>query len=145
MVLAIVPRKLSMSRSCLLKTARAEGVISRSHPSAIQKKNVKVVSSLKIVGPSPLRTQLIQNRVLQNERFSGNFLEKIINTNHFDYMNPPSVKHGWKAVDLTFQKLKNINSFFHLGDTSGQDPSLILALCHKSLLRAIFYVYVHNY
>ena len=24
----------------------------------------------------------------------------------------PSVRHGWKAVDLTFQKFKNIKAFF---------------------------------
>ena len=38
----------------------------------------------KIVGASPLQSEVIQNRVRQNERFSGNILEKIINTNHFD-------------------------------------------------------------
>ena len=26
-------------------------------------------------------------------------------------MNPPNI-HGWKAVDLIFQKFRNINSFF---------------------------------
>ena len=51
-----------------------------------------------IVGASPPQSKVIQNCVRHNERFSGNFLEKNINTNQY-------VIHGWKAMDLSLLKV----------------------------------------
>ena len=60
--------------------------------------------------------------------------KKIINTNHFDYMNPPQVLYMvGKLCISVFKSLRVQRHFFqHVKPhTSGQDPSLILTLCHK--------------
>ena len=73
---------------------------------------MKKVTIFKIVGASPLQSQVIQNCVTQNRCFLSTFFEKMAILTHFDQMKPPPHDtHRWKAVHLTFPGARRKISF----------------------------------
>ena len=70
---------------------------------------MEVSDIFKIVGPSPLRSWMIQDRVRQNECFYTTFLEKKIYFTNLTPRTPPSVIHGWKATDLLYEMVRRKN------------------------------------
>ena len=72
----------------------------------LSKTLVDVSDISKIVGPSPLRSQLIRNHDRKNECFLTTFWEKMVCFTKLTPRTPPSVIHGWKATDLLFQMVK---------------------------------------
>ena len=72
----------------------------------------KKVIIFKIVGASPLQSQVIQNLDTQKRCFLGTFFEKMAIFTHFDQTNPPPHDtHRWKAVHLSFPGARRKISF----------------------------------
>ena len=63
----------------------------------------------KIVGPSPLRSQVIQNHDRKNECFLTTFWEKMVCFTKLTPQTPPSVIHGCKATDLLYEMVRRKN------------------------------------
>ena len=98
---------------------------------------VKKVKIFKIVGASPLQSQVIRKSCRQNRWFSGTFWEKMLSHGQTVHFRPHSVIHHQKAEHHSIPKFRLKVNFRHpmkrqnFGDTSGQDPNLHLALCRK--------------
>ena len=91
----------------------------------------------KIVGPSPLRSQVIRNHDRQKECFLTNFWEKMVCFTKLTSQTPPSVIHGWKATDLLSQMVKRKNHLLNpitrqnFADALAENHNLKLEVCHK--------------
>ena len=90
------------------------------------KTHVKKVSISKIVGASPLRSRLIQNRGPQKRCFFGIFWEKMLSHGQTVHFWPHSVTHIQKAEHLRIPKIRLKFDFRHpverqiFGDGVGQ-------------------------
>ena len=72
-------KKFQLAANRTILTLKALAI---AHPKFF-KTHLKIVDTFKILGPSPLQSEVIQICVRQNE--------KIISLNHFDNMNPPKL------------------------------------------------------
>ena len=84
------------------------------------------VSIFKIVGASPLQSQVIQKSCRQNRWFSGTFWEKILSHGQTVHFRPHSVIYHLKAMHHSFKMSYLEPILVHpvrrqiFGDTSGQ-------------------------
>ena len=67
-------------------------------------KNIQNGKTFKIGGPSPLRSQLIQNRDTLKSCFSGLFFEKILVFSHFDQRKTPP---SYTSLESSGSQLSN--------------------------------------
>ena len=107
----------------------------------IYKKNTS-----KIVGPSPLRSQVIRNHDRQKECFQTTFWEEMVCFTKLTPRTPPSVKHGWKATDLLSQMVKRKN--YLLNPISPQNFANAFAVNHNLKLEVCLmsnYRIISNY
>ena len=84
----------------------------RSLCSTFFKTLVELNDTSKIVGLSPLRSWMIQDRVPQNWCFWTTFLDKMFCFINLTPQTPPSVIHGWKATDLLYEMVKTKKNIF---------------------------------
>ena len=95
----------------------------------------------KIVGPSPLRSQVIRNHDRQKECFLTNFWEKMVCFTKLTPRTPPSVIHGWKATDLLSQMVKRKNYLLNpisrqnFADAFAVNHNLKLEVCRMKVAR----------
>ena len=101
----------------------------RSWCSKFSETLVDLSDTSKIVGPSPLRSQVIRNHDRQKECFLTNFWEKMVCFTKLTPRTPPSVIHGWKATDLLSQMVKRKN--YLLNPVSRQNFANALAENHN--------------
>ncbi len=71
----------------------------------------KKVIIFKIVGASPLQSQVIKNRVTKKHRFLSIFLRKWLFSPISTKRTPPHDTHRWKAVHLSFPGARRKISF----------------------------------
>ena len=111
----------------------------RSWCSKFSETLVDLSDTSKIVGPSPLRSQVIRNHDRQKECFLTNFWEKMVCFTKLTPRTPPSVIHGWKATDLLSQMVKRKNYLLNpisrqnFADALAENHNLKLEVCHMSL------------
>ena len=93
----------------------------------------------KIVGPSPLRSQVIRNHDRKNECFLTTFWEKMVCFTKLTPRTPPSVIHGWKATDLLSQMVKRKNYLLNpisrqnFADALAENHNLKLEVCCRAI------------
>ena len=91
----------------------------------------------KIVGPSPLQSQVVRNHDRKNECFLTTFWEKMVCFTKLTPRTPPSVIHGWKATDLLSQMVKRKNYLLNpvsrqnFANALAENHNLKLEECHK--------------
>ena len=97
---------------------------------------MEVSDTSKIVGPSPLRSQLIRNHDHKNECFLTTFWEKMVCFTKLTPRTPPSVIHGWKATDLLYEMVRRKNywqnpiSRQNFANALAENHNLKLEVCH---------------
>ena len=108
----------------------------RSWCSKFSETLVELSDTSKIVGPSPLRSQVIRNHDRQKECFLTNFWEKKVCFTKLTPRTPPSVIHGWKATDLLSQMVKRKNYLLNpvsrqnFANALAENHNLKLEVCH---------------
>ena len=109
----------------------------RSWCSKFSETLVEVSDTSKIVGPSPLRSQVIRNHDRKNECFLTTFWEKMVCFTKLTPRTPPSVIHGWKATDLLYEMVRRKNywrnpiSRQNFANALAVNHNLKLEVCHK--------------
>ena len=108
----------------------------RSLCSKFFKTLVELSDTSKIVGSSPLRSQVIQNHDRKNYCFLTTFWEKMVCFTKLTPWTPPSVIHGWKAMDLLYEMVKRKNYLLNpisrqnFADALAENHNLKLEVCH---------------
>ena len=106
----------------------------------------KKVIIFKIVGASPLQSQVIQNLDTQKRCFLGTFFEKMAIFTHFDQTNPPHETHRWKAVHLSFPGARRKISFLrpvsreNFANALGQTCIHDLRLCRNETAHLLIFI-----
>ena len=95
----------------------------------------------KIVGPSPLRSQVVRNHDRKNECFFTTFWEKMVCFTKLTPRTPPSVIRGWKATDLLSQMVKRKN--YLLNPIRRQNFANALAVNHNLKLEVCLIAFEH--
>ena len=102
---------------------------------------MEVSDTSKIVGPSPLRSQLIRNHDRKNECFLTTFWEKMVCFTKLTPRTPPSVIHGWKATDLLYEMVRRKN--YWRNPISRQNFANALAVNHNLKLEVCLIKHCH--
>ena len=107
----------------------------RNWCSTFFKTHVGNSDTFKILGSSPLQSQLIQDHDRQNECFLTNFWEKMVCFTKLTPRTPPSVIHGLKAMDLLYEMVRRKNYLLNpvscqsFADALAENHNLKLEVC----------------